>query len=94
MELLKFITENTRYPEAAKAEGAEGRVIVRFVVNTEGGTEGISVIKGVHPLLDAEAARVVSLLSGFTPGYQGGKPVNVWYMVPITFTLAGSGTPQ
>ncbi len=86
-ELLKFIAENTKYPEAAKAEKIQGKVIIRFVVNTAGDTEGISVLKGVHPLLDAEAVRVVSLLSGFKPGKQGGVAVPVWYMVPINFAL-------
>ena len=92
-ELLKFIAMNTQYPEAAKAEKISGRVIVRFIVNTVGNTEGISVLKGVHSLLDAEAVRVVSLLSGFKPGMQGGEAVNVWYMVPITFTLAQNNQP-
>ena len=86
-ELLKFIAENTQYPEAAKAEKIQGKVIVRFIVNTDGDTEGISVIKGVHPLLDAEAVRIVSMLTGFKPGRQGGEAVPVWYMVPINFGL-------
>lgn len=86
-ELLEFIKNNTRYPEAARADKAEGRVIVRFVVNTKGKVEDAGVIKGVHPLLDAEALRVVSLLSGWLPGAQGGEPVNVWYMVPVSFSL-------
>jgi TonB family protein len=85
--LLRFITNNTKYPEEAKSKKIEGRVIIRFIVNTEGKAEGISVLKGVDPLLDAEAVRVVSLLSGFKPGMQGGTPVNVWYMVPVTFKL-------
>ena len=55
--------------------------------NTEGNAEGITVIKGVDPLLDAEAKRVVSVLSGFEPGMQNGQPVPVWYMVPINFVL-------
>lgn len=86
-ELLKYISMNTTYPESAKAEQIEGRVIVRFIVNTSGNAEDASVLKGVHPLLDNEAIRVVSMLTGFEPGMQGGKPVNVWYMVPITFRL-------
>ena len=86
-ELLKFIAENTQYPEAAKAEKIQGKVIVRFIVNTDGDTEGISVIKGVHPLLDAEAMRVIGMMTGFKPGMQGGKAVPVWYMVPINFVL-------
>lgn len=85
MALLDFIKANTKYPDSAKAMKTEGRVIVRFCVNTEGKTERISVLKGIAPLLDAEAVRVVSMLSGFTPGMQGGKPVNVWYMIPVTF---------
>lgn len=92
-ELLKFIAENTHYPEEAKAQKIEGRVVVRFVVNTEGNTEGISIIKGVHPLLDAEAIRIVSMLSGFKPGMQGGEAVPVWYMVPISFALPKTKLP-
>lgn len=86
-ELLKFIAENTHYPDSAKSKNIQGRVIVRFIVNTEGRVEEATVLKGVDPLLDAEAIRVVSTLPPFKPGFQGGKPVNVWYMVPITFTL-------
>jgi TonB family protein len=88
VELLNFIKNNTRYPEAAKAKKIQGRVIVRFVVSTEGNAEGVSVLKGVDPLLDAEAIRVTSELAGFRPGKQGGKPVNVWYMAPVNFSLA------
>jgi TonB family protein len=94
VELLKFIATNTVYPAAAKADSISGRVIIRFVVNTDGNAEGISVLKGVHPLLDAEAVRVVSLLKGFKPGMQGGKAVPVWYMVPITFGIAPTNPPR
>lgn len=86
-ELLRFLAENTIYPEEALAKNIQGKVIVRFIVNTEGNAESITVIKGVDPLLDAEAKRVVSVLSGFEPGMQNGQPVPVWYMVPINFVL-------
>jgi TonB family protein len=87
VELLNFIKNNTRYPANARAARVEGRVILRFIVTTEGKADGISILKGVDPRLDAEAVRIVSMLTGFTPGRQGGKPVNVWYMVPVTFKL-------
>jgi TonB family protein len=87
--LLAYIVNNTKYPESAKLKGIEGRVIVRFCVTKEGSVDRISVLKGVNPELDAESVRVVGLLSSFKPGKQGGKPVNVWYMVPISFTLTG-----
>ena len=85
--LLKYIMENTIYPEASKAQNIQGRVIIRFCVTEKGGVSQISVLKGVSPELDAEAIRVVKTLPDFNPGKQGGKPVPVWYMVPITFTL-------
>jgi TonB family protein len=85
--LLTYIADNTQYPVAAKEQNIQGRVIVRFCVTAEGGTSQISVLKGVAPELDAEAIRVVETLPSFKPGKQGGKPVPVWYMIPITFTL-------
>jgi|WetSurMetagenome_2_1015567.scaffolds.fasta_scaffold08688_2 TonB family protein len=85
--LLKYIAENTNYPEEARALKIEGKVIVRFIVTKEGNTDGISIIKGVNPLLDNEAVRVVGTMKGFSPGTQGGKPVPVWYMVPVNFVL-------
>ena len=86
-ELLKFISTNAKYPESAKFDNAQGKVIVCFVVNTEGNVENAVVLEGVNPTLDAEALRVVNLLKGFTPGSQNGKPVNVYNVVPITFTI-------
>lgn len=85
--LLKYISENVVYPEIAKENNIQGRVIVRFCVTAKGGVSQVSVLKGVDPELDAEAVRVVQTLPTFKPGKQGGKPVPVWYMVPITFTL-------
>ncbi|MFH0843117.1 MAG: energy transducer TonB [Bacteroidota bacterium] len=85
--LLAYIAEHTQYPEVAKENNIQGRVIVRFCVTSKGGVNQVSVLKGVDPELDAEAIRVVQSLPPFKPGKQGGKPVPVWYMVPITFTL-------
>jgi protein TonB len=85
--LLAYIGEHTNYPEVAKENNIQGRVIVRFCVTSKGGVNQVSVLKGVDPELDAEAIRVVNSLPTFKPGKQGGKPVPVWYMVPITFTL-------
>ena len=85
--LLTYIGEHTNYPEVAKENNIQGRVIVRFCVTSKGGVSQVSVLKGVDPELDKEAVRVVGTLPTFKPGKQGGKPVPVWYMVPITFTL-------
>lgn len=86
-EMLKFVGKNIIYPEEAKAKNIQGKVIIRFVVNTEGKAEGVSVLRSVNTLLDAEAVRVCRTLPRFKPGMQNGKAVDVWYAVPITFTL-------
>jgi periplasmic protein TonB len=85
--LLAFIAEHTQYPEVAKENNIQGKVIVRFCVTSKGGVDKVTILKGVDPELDAEAIRVVGTLPAFKPGKQGGKPVPVWYMVPINFTL-------
>ena len=86
--LMQFITDNTKYPEAAKTKGIQGKVIVRFAVEADGSVGKVSVLKGVEPELDQEAFRVVSLLPDFEkPGVKDGKNVAVWYMIPINFAL-------
>lgn len=86
--LMKYIAENTKYPELAKTNGIKGKVIVRFAVNPDGSINRVSVLKGVDPELDQEALRVVSSLPAFEkPGVKDGKNVAVWYMIPINFTL-------
>jgi TonB family protein len=85
--LLNYIGKNTVYPESAKKQNLQGKVIVRFCVTSKGGVSMISVLQSVSPDFDAEAMRVVSTLPKFNPGRQGGKEVPVWFMVPIAFTL-------
>jgi periplasmic protein TonB len=85
--LLKYIAENVKYPPIAQENNIEGKVIVRFCVTSKGGVDQVSVFKGVDPALDAEAIRVVKTLPAFKPGKQGGKPVPVWFTVPIVFQI-------
>jgi TonB family protein len=86
--LLAYLSQNTKYPESAKSNNIQGRVIVRFCVTSKGDVDKISVLKGVSPELNDEAIRVVSTLPSFRPGKQCGKQVPVWYMVPINFALS------
>jgi len=85
--LLKYLAENTIYPENAKKNSIKGKVVLRFCIASNGTVNRVSVLQGVNPELDAEAIRVVKTLPAFIPGKQGGKAVAVWYMVPITFAL-------
>jgi periplasmic protein TonB len=85
--LLKFINENIKYPEQAAANNIEGRVTLRFVVSTDGSVKRIEIMKGVDPILNQEAIRVISLLPRWKPGKNNGTPASVWFSVPVNFTL-------
>ena len=85
--LMEFIYSHIEYPEIAKENNIQGRVVVRFCVTYKGTVDQVSIIKGVDPSLDNEAIRVIKMLPTWKPGKQGGKPVNVWYSVPINFQL-------
>lgn len=83
--LMSFLSQNLIYPDKAIEENIQGKVVVKFVVDTKGYATNPEIITPVHPLLDAEAIRVVCLLKGFTPGQKNGKSVNTWYTLPINF---------
>ncbi|MCX6320294.1 MAG: energy transducer TonB [Bacteroidia bacterium] len=85
--LLEYLRTNAVYPEIAKENNIQGRVIINFCVTPTGGVSKISILKSVDPELDKEAMRVVSTLPKFKPGKQGGKPVPVWYQAFINFKL-------
>ncbi len=86
--LYRFIAENIDYPEEAIQNEIEGTVYVRFVVTYKGKVDKVQIFRGVDPLLDEEAVRVVKKLPPFKPGMQAGHPVNVWFILPITFKLS------
>jgi len=85
--LFKYIYDNIQYPQIALDNDIEGNVYVKFCVTYKGKVEQISVIRGVHPSLDAEAIRLISTLPDWKPGRQAGNPVNVWYQFRIQFQL-------
>ena len=83
--LLAFVRKNLIYPEKAKTNEVEGKVIVQFVVDKDGAVSDAKVVISLSPETDAEALRIVSLLPNFKPGVYNGEKVNVWYTLPITF---------
>jgi protein TonB len=67
--------------------GFTGKVFVRFDVEKNGHVDSVVVVRGAHPLLNAEAVRVISAMPDWSPGRQGGKPVRKRYTLPISFTM-------
>lgn len=85
--LFKYIYDHIQYPQVALDNEIEGNVYVKFCVTYQGKVDQISIIRGVHPSLDAEAIRLISVLPTWKPGKQSGNPVNVWYQFRIQFQL-------
>lgn len=85
--LMKYLSDNIRYPEAAHKAGIQGRVTVQFVVGKDGSIGNVSILRGVNADLDAEAIRVISSMPKWKPGTQKGEPVKVKYTVPVMFRL-------
>lgn len=82
---MKWLSDNIKYPAEAAKNGIEGRVIVQFVIGSDGTVSDAVVRRSVDPLLDAEALRVINAMPAWTPGKQDGKPVAVRYTIPVTF---------
>jgi TonB family protein len=85
--LRSWIVSNTKYPAEAVKQKITGLILVIFEVTEAGTIKNVSVEKGVHPLLDTEAVRVVSAMPAWKPGSQAGKPVSVFMRVSVVFDL-------
>lgn len=86
-ELMEYLKSHVQYPKECKEKCIQGRVIVNFVVERDGSITQAKVIKGIDPLLDAEALRVVNGMPKWLPGRQAGTVVAVKYTIPVTFRL-------
>ena len=85
--LISYMQNNIKYPKDAEKQKVEGRVLVQFVVETDGSISDVKVAKEVFPSLDAEGIRVVQTMPKWTPGKHKGKIVRVQYTLPIVFSL-------
>ena len=89
MAMLSFLGQNIKYPQEAKDNNIQGRVLVTFTVQPDGKVTDAHVENPVNPLLDAEAIRVVSLMPAFSPALKAdGTPVSVTTAVPVNFRLS------
>ena len=84
---IKFLAKNMKYPEKAIKEGIQGRVFVSFVIEKNGETSNIKLLRGIGGGCDEEAMRVVSIMPPWEPGLHEGKPVRVQFNMPFLFNL-------
>ena len=83
--LLYYIAENTEYPTDAWAQGIEGRVYVKFIVDTNGIVKSPIIVRSANPLLDSSAIRTTRNMRRWIPGMKDGKYVSVYVTLPCTF---------
>lgn len=86
-DVNKYLAENLDYPKKARKKNIEGRVLIKFVVNEDGSISDCTVIRGIGGGCDEEALRVVKNLPPWNPAMQDGKPVRVYFQLPIVFKL-------
>lgn len=86
--LMKWLSNNIRYPEAAQQNDIQGRVIVKFVVEKDGSIGAADIVKGVDKDLDREAIRVVKKMPKWQPGKNNGVAVRSYFTLPVVFKLA------
>jgi len=83
----EWVMKRTNYPQAAVENKIQGKVYISFVVETDGTVSNVTIVKGVHPLIDAEAIRTIQSSPKWTPGLQRGQAVRVRYIIPLSFSL-------
>ena len=86
-EFSKWVNSHLSYPEQAKADKVQGRVVIQFVVGADGVVRDAKILRGVREDLDTEALRVISASPKWEPGRQNGEAVPVTYTFPIVFQL-------
>ena len=85
--VLQYIMENLKYPQEAKKERIEGKVILSYYIEKDGSIGEIKVVKSVHPLLDNEAIRVIKSMDKWKPAIQRGEIVRILLQQEFNFNL-------
>lgn len=91
--MSQFLGATIKYPESAKKDSIEGKVLVEFVVHTNGSISDVTLLKSSgSQILDDEAIRVVKAMPNMIPAKKDGKPVNTKFVLPFNFKLSNKST--
>ena len=85
--LMEYIKNEKIYPQEAIEKGVEGSIMTTYTVEADGSLTEIEIIKGVDPLLDQEALRIIKTMPKWKPGMQKNQAVRVRFRLPIVFDL-------
>jgi len=87
--MKQFLADNIVYPQAALDKGVQGKCYVTFVVTATGEISNVRLVRGIADCLecDMEVVRVIKLMPKWKPARNGGKNVNSYFNLPVSFTL-------
>lgn len=86
--LLRFLAENIQYPLEARTNNIEGKVVLSFVVGTDGHISDIRIFKDIPGGCGEAAAKVVAAMPRWIPAkLEDGTRVKVRYTLPVNFRL-------
>ncbi|MBR5919192.1 MAG: energy transducer TonB [Prevotella sp.] len=84
---VQWLTKNLKYPETARSQKIQGRVVVSFIINKDGSISEMKIARSVHSSLDGEAMRVMRMMPRWKPGVQNNEPCRTMMAIPIVFQL-------
>lgn len=85
--LMKWLTNNLKYPYIAQKNKKQGKVIVAFIINKDGSGSDLKLVKGIDANLDREVLRVINMMPKWKPGTDKGKPCRTYFCIPVVFNL-------
>lgn len=87
VEFMKWLTKTLRYPQKARDQKKQGKVVAVFYVEKDGRITGLKVTQSLSPECDREALRVLAMMPNWKPGIQHDKPCRTKVCIPIVFKL-------
>jgi len=84
---FEWLCEHIVYPSVCQEHGVQGRVIVSFVINTDGSLVDVKTLRSPDSNLSKEAERVVKMMPKWKPARLGNKTVRSRFNLPVLFRL-------
>lgn len=82
-----YLSKNIFYPDYERAHDIQGKVILSFIVETNGKVSNIKILKSVSKNIDEEAEKIISNAPGWISGTEYGRKVRSYFTQPINFAL-------
>lgn len=84
---VQWLTKNLKYPDYARRQRMQGKVVVTFIIETDGTTDFARIVQSANPHFDSEVMRVIRIMPKWKPGEDHGKPCRTQFVVPVNFNL-------